>query len=273
MNESKSEVAVCAALRARIVSILAAQPLKKIKTCFREFQVNVYSLLEEFILWNDVARYPDLPVDVPGPSRAEALKRNSANEFQIRYLSSAKEKSIILDLWALLYDDAKKSPPNLINLCDQLNNPKVFPHRPKSEALSDCVWYLKRKGFSDRFTSHRHQFIAHIASIQPTPDNIVEHDYIYRLVPKTIRLVELLHEELEAFPTYFDNQFATIADGIAHYFSHSEPDPLLAELFAKRSLPAVDFFKESNKFLKSIGEREKAAHQPSRQKTIFKPPP
>jgi hypothetical protein len=69
--------------------------LEEIKARFAELQVNIYRLLCEFVCWNDVMRYPDLPTDSERPGRRAAAERNAINERQIRYLASAKEDSII----------------------------------------------------------------------------------------------------------------------------------------------------------------------------------
>jgi len=145
-----------------------------------------------------------------------------------------KEKAIILELWALLYDEGEYSDPNLQHPIKKLNDPREFPDRPKSQALIECCRYVNGDDLRKRFDLHRNNFIAHIASLEPAVANtikIVEYGYIHRLVPKTIHLVELLHAELADYPSHFTNQFRGIAQAVARRFSHSEPDPLLAELF------------------------------------------
>ena len=79
--------------------------------------------------------------------------------------------------------------------------------------------------------------------------------------------MELLHRELERYPSSCDIQFTILAGELASYFSHIQPDPLLAELFAKGSLPAADYDFEANKFLRSFDERERDTRQLSKPKT------
>ena len=217
------------------------------------FQPTVYALWTDFILWNDLGRYPDLPVDLPGPSRREKWQRCQTNEFQIRHLAYSKEAALILHLWILLYDKTTSRNLNLQQIGEQcvLSTP--------SPNITDCLGFLSQAEFSNRFIRHRHNFLAHLASIQATRQDIVEHDYIYRLVPKTIYLVELLQAELLNQPTYFNNQFTSFSREVARYFSHSKPDELLADLFSKRSLPTPDFNAEADQFLKNLHQREKDA--------------
>jgi hypothetical protein len=68
--------------------------------------------------------------------------------------------------------------------------------------------------------------------------------------------VELLGKELEASSFFYATHFTTTATQTSEHFFHSKPDPLLAELFAKRSLPATDFSKETDTFLQSLLARE-----------------
>ena len=233
--------------------------LGKIKARFAELQASIWHLLSEFIYWNDVMRYPDTPTDSERLGRAAAFERNIINENQVRYLAIAKEDSIILNLWALLYDDGQDSEPNLHRLAKDLNDPRHFPDRKPSRSLTDCCRYLNRDGFRNRFDLHRNQFIAHLSSVRPCADNVVDYSHIYRVVPKVICLVESLHKELESHPSYFDNQFSTTASRVARFFSHSEPDRLLGELFANRSLPTSEFEEAIEKFLELYVQREKGA--------------
>lgn len=236
--------------------------LAKIKARFSDLQANVYSLLSEFICWHDVLRYPDIPTDSEHPARLAAVLRNGTNEWQIRYLFSAKEKSIILDLWDLLYDEGEYSDPNLQHLVKKLNDPREFPNRKQSQALTECRRYVDSSDLRNRFDLHRNNFLAHIASLEPATANsikIVEYGYIHRLVPKTIHLIELLHSELAGYPSHFTNQFKGIAQEVARRFSHSEPDQLLADLFESRSLPADQYDAAADWFFFRYGQREKAA--------------
>jgi hypothetical protein len=225
----------------------------EIKERFGWLQATVYALLHDFILWNDLCRYPDLPVNLPGPSLREKQQRDQTNAFQLRHLAYSKEAALILHLWILLYDKTSKKHLNLQELGEQcvLSNP--------SSDITDCLEFLNRDGFSKRFTRHRHNFLAHLASIQATPQDIVDHGHIYRLVPKTIYLVELLQAELLSQQPYFDNQFTSFSKKVAGYFRHSKPDELLADLFCKRSLPAAEFDIQADQFLKNLHQREKDA--------------
>jgi hypothetical protein len=223
-----------------------------VKERFGLLQPTVYAVLCDFVRWNDICRYPDLPVDLPGPSKREKFQRNQINEFQIRHLAYSKEVALILDLWILLYE-ARRQNPNLLKLGEQCVLRKPSPE------ISDCLEFLSRDEFSSRFIRHRHNFIAHLASIQATRQDLVEQQQIYFLVPKTIDLVELLHGQLFDYPTYFDNQFTVFSEEVAGYFHHSKPDDLLADLFSKRALPATAFDFEADTFIKNLHQREKEA--------------
>jgi hypothetical protein len=89
-----------------------------------------------------------------------AILRNRTNGWQIRYISSAKEKSIILDLWALLYDEGGYSALNLQHLARKLNDPRIFPNQPRYEDLAECCRYVNRTDLSDRFVNHRAANVA-----------------------------------------------------------------------------------------------------------------
>jgi hypothetical protein len=233
--------------------------LKEIKNRFGSLQVRIHHLLVEFIYWNDVFRYPDLPEDSERPGRLASLYRNVCNENQIRYLGIAKEESIILNLWALLYDVGEHSEQNLLRLGERLNNPLHFPDRERSMPISLCIRYLKRNSFDDRFSLHRNNFIAHLSSTQPSPDNIVEEKEIYAVVPKTIHLVELVHAELHPYSMHLGNIFKSTARDVAGFFHHSSADPLLVQLFEHRSLPAEEYEQALTTFLNKYVAREKAA--------------
>jgi len=230
-----------------------------VKERFGWLQPTIYALLHDFILWNDLGRYPDLPADLPGISNREKFRRNQINEFQLRNLAYSKEVSLILHLWILLYDKGEKSDFNLQDLGKQLNDPRIFPKRTQSKITIECLKFVRRNEFEKRFNTHRNKFLAHLASLQATPQDIVKHDYIYRLVPKTIYLAELLQGELLSPPAYFDNQFTVFSREVAPHFSHSKPDELLVDLFSKRSLPTSEFEVEADQFLKNFHQREKDA--------------
>ena len=61
--------------------------LSEIEARFMQLQVNIFTLLSEFVYWNDVMRYPDLPADSERPGRRADFERNRINESQIRYLA------------------------------------------------------------------------------------------------------------------------------------------------------------------------------------------
>lgn len=236
----------------------SASKLKELQDRFAKLRVNIHNLLCEFIYWNDVMRYPDLPEDSERPGRLASVQRNIHNENQVRYLSIAKEDSIILNVWALLYDRGEYSEPTLSRLGLDLSDPRYFPDRQGSQSLPSCIRYLSGDSFTKRFTLHRNEFIAHISSSQASSHNIVDDKDIYRVVPKTIYLAELLNGDLANYSLYFDNQFKGIARDVARFFSHSEPDALLAELFAKRALPTDEFEAAVTAFLDAYVAREKA---------------
>lgn len=238
-------------------------PLDKIKERFGWLQPTIYALLHDFILWNNLGRYPDLPADLPGISNREKFRRNQINEIQIRHLAYSKEAGLILNLWILLYDKGEKSDSNLQDLGKQLNDPRIFPERTQSKTTIECLKFVRHNEFEKRFNTHRNNFLAHLASLQGSKQvsqqDIVEHNYIYRLVPKTIFLVELLHAQLLNYPTHFDNQFTVFSREVCGYFHHSEPDQLLADLFSKRSLPTSEFKVEADQFLENFQQRERNA--------------
>ena len=234
--------------------------LKEIKDRFGSLQARIHHLLVEFIYWNDVFRYPDLPEDAERPGRLASAQRNAYNESQIRYLGIAKEDSIILNLWALLYDVGEHSEQNLLLLGERLNNPQYFPDRERSMPISHCIRYLKRDSFDNRFSLHRNNFIAHLSSSTPSPDNIVEEKEIYAVVPKTIHLVELVHAELCPYSMHLGNIFKSTAREVAGFFRHSSADPLLVQLFEQRALPVEGYEQAVTTFLDRYIAREKAAH-------------
>jgi hypothetical protein len=233
--------------------------LKEIRDRFGMMQARIHHLLVEFIYWNDVMRYPDVPEDSERPGRLAAVQRNAYNECQIRYLAIAKEDSLILNLWALLYDVGEYSEPNLVGLALMLNDPLHFADRERSKPLSGCTRYLRHDSFKKRFDLHRNNFIAHISSAQASAENIVKEKEIYAVVPKAIHLVELVHAEVHSHPIYLGNIFKGTAREVAGFFHHSEPDPLLALLFEKRALPAEEYEAAVKTFLDEYLVRERTA--------------
>jgi hypothetical protein len=219
----------------------------------------VHWLLMDFILLNDISRYPDLPADIPGPSRAAEVKRNTTNEFQLRHLYVPVEKAIILGLFVLLYEKGRDLP-NLRTLSNRLLAQKSFTLAPDSKKkFLDATEFFKDEKLYERFKDNRNNFVAHVASIEATPENQVENEHLYRLVPKAVYLAELLALELKLPSRFYDNQLDHRASELAFYFSHSEPDSLLADLFRSRSLPTADFNAKVDLFLKDRYERERFA--------------
>jgi hypothetical protein len=169
------------------------------------------------------------------------------------------EKAIILGLFVLLYEKGRDNP-TLRALSNRLLDPKVFCLTPESKKkLMDTIEFFKDEKLYDRLRENRNNFIAHVASIQPTAHNQVESEHIYRLVPKTVYLAELLEEALKVPSHRYDNQFNSRAREIALYFSHTKPDELLAELFSARSLPAAEYNAKAELFLKRLYQRERSA--------------
>jgi hypothetical protein len=119
--------------------------LDEISIRFRELQAHIYALMSNFIVWNDLERYPDIP---PDPIISSL---NGKNEFQVRYLAGIKENSIILDVSALLYDTGRYSKPTVMMLATDLKT-----HKP-SQQIDDCLAFLNKTEFRDVFLTHREQ--------------------------------------------------------------------------------------------------------------------
>lgn len=107
-------------------------PPDPVKERFGWLQPTVCAVLCDFILWNDLGRYPDLPADLPGTSHREKWQRGQTNEFQIRHLAYSKEAALILHLWILLYETRGQ------NLNLQKLGEKCVLHKPSPE-ISDCL--------------------------------------------------------------------------------------------------------------------------------------
>jgi hypothetical protein len=105
---------------------------KQIRERFGYLLAVVHTLLMDFIVWNDISRYPDLPADTPGSNRAATVKRNRINEFQLRHLYIPTEKAIILGLFVLLYEKTSDFP-TLRTLSNRLFDPKIFALSPDSK--------------------------------------------------------------------------------------------------------------------------------------------
>jgi hypothetical protein len=138
---------------------------KQIRERLGYLLVEVHTLLMDFIMWNDISRYPDLPVDTPGPSRAPEIRRNEINEFQLRHLYIPAEKAIILGLFVLLYEKGRDCP-SLRTISNRLLDPKVFSLSPDSKTkFLDAMDFFKDEKLYDRFKENRDNFVAHVASI------------------------------------------------------------------------------------------------------------
>jgi hypothetical protein len=219
----------------------------------RQLQPTAYWLMHELIVWNDTRRYPDIPVD---NTRSDRQRRNYLNEFQIKHISVPFERSILLHLWALLFD---KGPDvqTLRAVAGKILNPKKFTlSKAVRGALEDTLDFFKDESVYEIFQKNRKSFIAHVQSIGPSEDNLINDHLLYRLAPKAIYLAELLHFELEGFRDHRNNQFKAVSEETAPFFHHSAPDDLLARLFSQRSLIATEFDGAAKDFFDALGKRE-----------------
>ena len=242
-----------------------SEEAKTILDRFEHLQVTIFSMMVDFIVWNDLGRYPDIPKDEDRPATSARFERKHLNEFQIRYLYSPFEKSLVLGLSALLFDQSR-GLTTLRDLSQKVLEGKHFEISEDSKLkLEETVDLLGDESAKTRFWKNRSEFIAHVSSIEASPENVVEAKQIYRLVPKTIFLEELLSEVI--FPKlsmHYDNQFTSVARDIAPRLYHSRPDEYLAELFSKRSLPAGRFSQDFGDIIEKLFLRERAARQPAR---------
>jgi len=148
--------------------------LAKIKARFSDLQANVYSLLSEFICWHDVLALSGYSYGF-GASWAPGRRLAERNQRVANTISVFREgKIIILDLWALLYDEGEYSDPNLQHLVKKLNDPREFPNRKQSQALTECRRYVDSSDLRNRFDLHRNNFLAHIASLEPAMANSIK---------------------------------------------------------------------------------------------------
>jgi hypothetical protein len=236
------------------------QDAKKISGRFEHLQSTIFSMMVDFIVWNDLGRYPDIPTDEDRPGKSARLERNILNEFQIRYLYSPFEKSLILSLSALLFDQSR-GLTTLRDLSQKVSEGKHFEISEDLKCkLEETCDLLADESAKARFWKNRSEFIAHVSSIEANPENIVEGKQIYRLVPKTIYLGELLSAVISPkLSMPYDNQFTTVAKEIARRFNHSGPDEYLAELFSKRSLSASKFNQDLGEIIDKLFLREREA--------------
>jgi hypothetical protein len=224
---------------------------EKIGERLGELQPHLFALLKNFVVWNDLMRYPDMP---PGPR--EAYHRSRINEFQLRYLAGSKEQSIIVGAHAILYDTMRRSPPNLLKLAREIKN---FGPSNAVE-IDDALTFLEDKELSDPFCVQLDKWLAHIDSLTFTEPDVIKavpiFSHVYNVVPKTIYLSELLHSQFHSYLLYNDNKFKTLGNEIAAHFHHSAPDALLADLFSSRPLPSAEFKTEVKQFLVEYRKRQ-----------------
>jgi hypothetical protein len=148
----------------------------------------------------------------------------------------------------------------------------VKSKRFRMEHLNDCLSFLENKQSAKEFERYRHKRLAHLGTYEETKDVRLNSDLIYRLVPKTSYLFELLHEELEQIPSYTDNQWSTTGLMVAHFFSHSGKDELLFKLFRSRVLPSEEYRKAVRSFISKRDRRERKAHAfPKARKKVRTP--
>jgi hypothetical protein len=112
-------------------------------------------------------------------------------------LSSAHEAYLVLALWNLLYDESRVTKGHLRILAERLLDCGVKSKGFRMEDLNDCLSFLENKQSAKAFERYRHKRLAHLGMYEETKDVRLNSDLIYRLVPKTSYLFELLHEELE----------------------------------------------------------------------------
>jgi len=244
----------------------------RIKERLRDFTLTHFALWRGLVVWNDVRRYPDLPLDSKEKPLYPPNQRNITNEFQIRYLSSAHEAYLVLALWNLLYDESKDTKGHLRKLAERLLDCGVKSKCFRMEHLNDCLSFLENKQSAKAFERYRHKRLAHLGTYEETKDVRLNSDLIYRLVPKTSYLFELLHEELEQIPSYTDNQWSTTGLMVAHFFSHSGKDELLFKLFRSRVVPSEEYRKAVRSFISKRDRRERKAHAfPKARKKVTTP--
>jgi hypothetical protein len=214
-----------------------------------------YWLLHEFIVWNDICRYPNLPF---ANSRVVCQSRNHINELQIRHLYGPFKRSIMLHLWALIFE-THRDAPSLRKIVGAMLAPKNDFSVPDAlrSSLKDTEEFFDSQGIAEIFGKNRNKFIAHVESIALSAENHVEDQQLYRLIPKAIYLSELLHFELLGFSDHNNTKFKSLSEQVAPMFHHLSPDELLAQFFSKRSLPIVDYNNAVEEFFFSFRERER----------------
>jgi hypothetical protein len=213
-----------------------------------------YWLLHEFIVWNDICRYPDLP---SGNSKLDHESRNRINKLQIKHAYGPLKRSIMLHLWALIFETHKDAPTLRKVVSGMLNplNNFIIPDGLKTK-LIDTEEFFNGQGTKEIFEKNRNKFIAHVESIAPSVNNQVEDQSLYRLIPKAIYLSELLHFELLGFPDHNHRKFKSLSEQVAPMFHHTRPDELLTRLFLQRSSPAADYNKVADELFIAFRKRE-----------------
>lgn len=211
------------------------------------------------IVWNDIRRYPDLPPDSKEKPLYSPYKRTTTNEFQIRFLSSAHEAYLALAIWNLLYDESRGTKGHLRKLAERLLACGVRNKDFPIDNLKDCLSFLGNKRSAKAFERYRHERLAHLGTYDETKDVHLKSDLIYRLVPKTSYLFEILNEELARLPEYAENKWSATGLRTAYFFSHSGKDELLFKLFQSRILPSEEYRKAVRSFISKRNRRERKA--------------
>jgi hypothetical protein len=225
----------------------------------RDFYAIHLALWQGLVVWNDIRRYPDLPPNSKETPLQPSNKRNTTNEFHIRYLSSAHEAYLALALWNLLFDETEGTKGHLRKLAERLLKCGVRSKNFQSESLNDCLSFLGNKRSAKAFREYRHMRLAHLGTDEETKDVHLNSDLIYRLAPKTSYLFEILHEELERLPSHTDNQWSVNSLIIAPFFSHSSRDESLFTLFRSRTLASEKYRMAIKNFIARRNRRERKA--------------
>ena len=227
----------------------------------RDFYVTHHVLWSSTIVWNDIRRYPDLPPDSRERPLLPPYTRDTTNEFQIRYLSSAHEAYLALALWNLLYDESERTKGHLRKLAERLLRCRVHSKDFSAAILTDCLAFLRDRRSAKAFERFRHNRLAHLGTYEETKGIDLNSDLIYRLVPKTSHLFEILHDELERIPLYTNNQWEGTSSETAKFFSQSRRGDLLFKLFKSRVLRSMEYRKAVRSFISRRNRRERKAHE------------
>jgi hypothetical protein len=205
-------------------------------------------------VWNDIHRYPDLPM---GNSNVDRERRNRQNEFQISHVCGPFQRSIVLHLWALVFEKGTDAE-TLRVIANRILNPNKFTlSEDIRKALRDTQDFFSSQKVDELFQNNRKSFIAHVLSVDHSAENFVEDELLYRLIPKAIYLMELLHFQLLGFECDFDTHFKTLSKNVAPFFHHTGSDEYLDRLFSKRTLPTTDYKQAAEEFFFAVRERER----------------